>query len=70
VAARPAGRGHAGGTGRRVPLQLGVWDASLDVATLTAAGLGDLEVLRQPRVANPSFVTVEQWDRLRPLLPR
>ena len=55
--------------GRTVPLRLGVWDSSIDVATLTAAGLADLELLRQPRVANPSFVTVGQWERLRPLLP-
>ncbi|WP_111766201.1 hypothetical protein [Nakamurella deserti] len=59
-----------GPDGRYVPLRLDVWDTSVDVVTLAAAGLGDLEVLRQPRIANPSFVTVGQWARLEPLLPR
>ncbi|GAB3683915.1 EVE domain-containing protein [Angustibacter aerolatus] len=38
-------------------------------ADLLAAGVDDLEVQRLPVGANPSFVSVGQLARLRPLLP-
>lgn len=56
--------------GPRVPLQLDFWPRPVGVDDLAAVPtLTALEVLRQPQMANPSFVTAAQWQDLRPLLP-
>jgi len=55
----------------RVPLALRVLPAEHRVARerlRAEPGLADLEVLRQPQAANPSFVTREQFAVLRGLL--
>jgi hypothetical protein len=70
------GCGHLTGPARQDP-QDGRWKAGLDltIAPPTAwvsrqtiradAALADLEVLRQPQAANPSFVTAEQFTVIR-----
>lgn len=68
---RLTGAASASGTdGPKVPVQLDFWPQPVAVDELMAVpGLTALEVLRQPQMANPSFVTVAQWQDLRPLLP-
>ena len=64
------GQVHGGPDGYEVPLALRFWAAPVDAdAVLRTPGLDGLEVLRQPQMANPSFIDLQQWARLRPLLP-
>jgi hypothetical protein len=56
------------GDGPAVPLDLPVFGAALTDAELRAAGVDDLEVQRMPAGSNPSWVSRQQWDRIRPLL--
>lgn len=61
----PAPDGHW-----RVPLSLTVWDPARRLAREQLRAdtrLRDLEVLRQPQAANPSYVTVAQFAALREL---
>ena len=46
------------------------WGQPVDAGVVAhTAGLAGIEVLRQPQIANPSFVDAAQWARLRRLLP-
>ena len=63
VSADDAGTLHA-------PMRMTLWRRPVPAAELAGVdGLADLEVLRQPQMANPSFVSAAQWRRLTPLLP-
>jgi hypothetical protein len=54
---------------RVVPIELEFLDPPLARSELAAvAGLRDLEVIRQPQMSNPSFVTVNQYAVLLTLL--
>jgi hypothetical protein len=56
--------------GPTVPLNLEFFATPVEAGEVAAsAGLADIEVLRQPQMANPSFLTTDQWRRLQPLLP-
>lgn len=52
-----------------VPLWVPVLDQPVTVEEVRGAGLGDLEVLRMPQGANPSWVSREQLAVLEDLLP-
>jgi hypothetical protein len=53
-----------------VPLALEFLSAPLPRAVLVAhPGLADIEVIRQPQMSNPSFVTRPEYAELRELLP-
>jgi hypothetical protein len=59
--ARPEADGH----GWWVPLDLTIWPPERWISRdALRAELPDLEVLRQPQAANPSFVTREQFARI------
>jgi hypothetical protein len=63
----PAERGQADG-GRQVPLDLVIADPAGWVSRDDLRDdpvLADMEVLRQPQAANPSFVTVRQFEVIR-----
>ena len=52
-----------------VPIELEFLDPPLARSEIAAVGpLRDLEVIRQPQMSNPSFVTVDQYAALLPLL--
>ena len=52
------------------PMHIDLFSAPVPATVVAAVkGLGDIEVLRQPQMANPSFLTVDQLRRLQPLLP-
>ncbi|GAA3827664.1 hypothetical protein [Nocardioides panacisoli] len=52
-----------------VPLWVPVLAEPVTVAEVRAAGLADLEVLRMPQGANPSWASTEQLETLEHLLP-
>lgn len=52
-----------------VPVWVPVLEEPVTVAEIRGAGLGDLEVLRIPQGANPSWVSKEQLSVLEHLLP-
>jgi hypothetical protein len=57
----------------RVPVVLRWLDEQMRLsraAVLADSRLGDLEVLRQPQAANPSFLTLEHWRVVRDHLAR
>jgi EVE domain len=47
-----------------LPMRIDLWGHPLSPAALRAAGLGDLEVLRQPQMGNPLHVTRPQLEAL------
>lgn len=49
-------------------LDLPLWDVPVDAADVAAA-VPDLEILTQPQMSNPSWVSAEQLEALLPLLP-
>jgi hypothetical protein len=51
-----------------VPVYVPLFDEPITDADLRAAGIGDLEVQRMPGGSNPSWVAVEQLDRISALL--
>ncbi|MDI6102719.1 hypothetical protein QLQ12_29280 [Actinoplanes sp. NEAU-A12] len=69
---RGPARPEPGGAGWWVPLDLTIADPSAWIRRDELRAdpeLADLEVLRQPQAANPSFVTVRQWEVLHRRLP-
>jgi len=63
-----AADGHHG-IRARVAVDIALLDEPVTDAELRAAGLGDLEVQRQPFAANPSWVSAAQLAALHDLLP-
>ncbi len=63
-----SGDGHHG-IQARVEVDIVLLQEPVRDAELRQAGVGDLEVQRQPFAANPSWVTAEQLERLVDLLP-
>lgn len=64
---RSASASH--GVRARVEIDVRLLDEPVTDHELRVAGIGGLEVQRQPFMANPSFVSREQLAALRPLLP-
>jgi hypothetical protein len=51
-----------------VPVDIPLFATALTDADLRAAHIDDLEVQRVPAASNPSWVSLEQWARIEPLL--
>lgn len=53
-----------------VPVALQLWDAPVEVDALrSVAGLAGMELLRQPQMSNPSWLTTQELAAVEPLLP-
>jgi hypothetical protein len=52
-----------------IDVDIPLFDTPVTDAELKMAGIGDLEVQRQPQGSNPSWISIEQLTRLLPLLP-
>ena len=62
-------RSDAGSVRVRVEVDVELLDEPVEDAELRLVGIDDLEVQRQPFMANPSFMTREQLRAVDPLLP-
>ena len=62
-------QGSRHGVRARVEVDIALLADPVPATELRAAGIGDLEVQRQPFGANPSFVSAAQLEQLSDLLP-